>query len=49
MLEEAHKNDEDKLAWLRAADDEGMASGDAGPLDIDAVIAEARQRHGSGQ
>jgi antitoxin ParD1/3/4 len=49
LLEEAHKSDEDKLAWLRAAYDEGIASGDAGPLDMEAVIGEARRRREAGE
>jgi antitoxin ParD1/3/4 len=49
LLEEAHKSDEEKLAWLRAAYDEGIASGDAGPLDMETVIIEARRRWGSGE
>ena len=44
LLEESQKTDEEKLAWLRAAISEGDASGDAGPLDIEVIIGEARCR-----
>jgi Arc/MetJ-type ribon-helix-helix transcriptional regulator len=36
----------EKLAWLRAAVEEGEASGDAGPLDIEALKDEARRLYG---
>ena len=49
LLEEAQKTDEEKLAWLRAAIEEGEASGDAGPLDIEAIIGEARRRREAGE
>jgi antitoxin ParD1/3/4 len=49
LLEESQKTDEEKLAWLRAAIEEGDASGDAGPLDIDAIISEARSRRDAGE
>lgn len=42
-LELDQQSDEEKLAWLRQAWDEGVASGDAGELDIEEVIAEARR------
>ena len=37
--------DEEVSAWLRRAYEEGIASGDAGELDIEKVIAEARRQH----
>jgi antitoxin ParD1/3/4 len=43
LLEESQKTDKEKLAWLRAAVEEGEASGDAGPLDIEALKDEARR------
>ena len=49
LLEESQKTDEEKLAWLRAAIAEGDASGDAGPLDIEAIIGEARRRRDAGE
>ena len=49
LLEESQKSDEEKLAWLRAAIEEGEASGDAGPLDIEAIIGEARRRREAGE
>jgi antitoxin ParD1/3/4 len=36
---------EEKLAALRAALDDGEASGVAAPFDFEAFIAEKRQRH----
>jgi antitoxin ParD1/3/4 len=38
---------ESKLAALRAALDEGEASGAAVPFDFDTFIAEKRKRHGA--
>lgn len=38
------KTEEERLAWLRAAWKAGIASGDAGPLDFEALKAEARRR-----
>ena len=40
--------DEEVTAWLRERVREGIASGDAGPLDIEKVIAEARRQHAGG-
>ena len=36
--------DEEVTAWLREEWEKGVASGNAGPLDIDAFKAEARRR-----
>lgn len=41
--------DEEVSAWLREAWEKGVASGNAGPLDIDAFKAEARRRRAAGQ
>jgi antitoxin ParD1/3/4 len=41
--------DEDVSAWLRQAYEEGIASGDAGELDIEKVIAEARRQRQAGE
>jgi antitoxin ParD1/3/4 len=38
------QTDEERLRWLRSAYLAGLASGDAGPLDFDALKAEARRR-----
>ena len=38
------KQEEEKLGWLRQAFKEGMESGDAGELDLDALKAEGRKR-----
>jgi antitoxin ParD1/3/4 len=38
------QTDHEKLQWLRAAYLTGPASGDAGSLDIESVMAEARRR-----
>jgi antitoxin ParD1/3/4 len=40
--------DEEVSASLRRAYEEGIASGDAGELDIEKVIAEARRQHQGG-
>jgi antitoxin ParD1/3/4 len=40
------KQEEEKLAWLREAFKEGIESGDAGELDLDALKAEGRKRLG---
>jgi len=42
LLAERRKTEELKLAALRAAIREGLASGPAEPLDMEAIIAEAR-------
>jgi antitoxin ParD1/3/4 len=42
------QTDEEKLAWLRHAYEEGIASGDAGELDIEQVIEEARRQREAG-
>jgi antitoxin ParD1/3/4 len=39
--------DEEKLAWLRAAVQEGIESGIAGPFDPEAIKTEARRRRGA--
>lgn len=41
--------DEEVSASLRQAYEEGIASGDAGELDIEKVIAEARRQHQAGE
>ena len=41
--------DEEVTAWLRAEWEKGVASGNAGPLDIDAFKAEARRRRAAGE
>jgi antitoxin ParD1/3/4 len=33
------------IAWLRTAWDEGIESGDAGPVDMEAIKREARRRY----
>jgi antitoxin ParD1/3/4 len=38
-----HEDDAHKLNWLRNAYRQGVESGDAGVLDVTAVMAEARQ------
>ena len=38
------KQEEEKLAWLRQAFKQGIESGDAGELDLDALKAEGRRR-----
>jgi antitoxin ParD1/3/4 len=40
---------EDVAAWLREEWEKGVASGNAGPLDIDAFKAEARRRRAAGE
>ena len=40
--------DEEVTAWLREEWEKGVASGNAGPLDIEKVIAEARRQHAGG-
>jgi antitoxin ParD1/3/4 len=42
LLAERRKTEELKLAALRAAIQEGLDSGPAEPLDMEAIIAEAR-------
>ena len=44
LLERADQCDAEELRRLREAWKEGMASGDAGPLDFAALKAEARDR-----
>ncbi|MFL5165973.1 MAG: type II toxin-antitoxin system ParD family antitoxin [Microvirga sp.] len=39
---------EEVTAWLREAWEKGVASGNAGPLDIDSFKAEARRRRAAG-
>ena len=43
------QTDEEKLAWLRQAWAEGMASGDAGEIDIEEVLKEARRQYEAGE
>lgn len=43
------QTDEEKLAWLRQAWAEGVASGDAGEIDIEEVIKEARRQYEAGE
>jgi antitoxin ParD1/3/4 len=43
------QTDDEKLAWLRQAWDQGVASGDAGPLDIETFKKEARRRREAGE
>ena len=45
----ADQTDEEKLAWLRRAWDEGLASGDAGPLNLESLKEEARRRRAAQQ
>jgi antitoxin ParD1/3/4 len=45
-LLEQHETDSAKLDWLRDAYRQGIESGDAGPLDVATVMAEARQTLG---
>ncbi len=47
-LELDQQTEEEKLAWLRAAYEEGLASGDAGELDIEELIKEARREYEAG-
>jgi antitoxin ParD1/3/4 len=44
MLERADQRDAEVIAGLRQAWDEGVASGDAGPLDFAELKAEGRRR-----
>ena len=44
MLERADRREGEELRRLREAWEEGVASGDAGPLDFAALKAEARER-----
>jgi antitoxin ParD1/3/4 len=44
LLERADKREAETQTRLRQAWDEGIASGDAGPLDFPALKAEARRR-----
>jgi antitoxin ParD1/3/4 len=48
-IEPNGQTDEEKLARLRRAWNEGIASGDAGPLDIEAFKREARRRLDAGE
>jgi antitoxin ParD1/3/4 len=45
LLSERRKTEELKRAALRAAIKEGLESGPAEPLDMEAIIAEARAGH----
>ncbi len=42
LLERADRHEAEELRRLRGAWEEGVASGDAGPLDFEALKAEAR-------
>ena len=44
MLERADQREQDDVARLRAAWREGIASGDGGAWDVEALKAEGRQR-----
>ena len=44
LMEQRDQKDMEKLQWLRKAWDEGIASGDAGELDVAALKKEARAR-----
>ncbi len=46
VLERVDQREGYDLALLRKAWDEGVASGDAGPLDIEAIKVEGRRRLG---
>jgi antitoxin ParD1/3/4 len=48
-LELDQQSDEERIAWLRAAHEEGIASGDAGEIDIEDVIKEARRQYEAGE
>lgn len=45
-LERAESGDEKKLAWLRQAWDQGVASGNVGRLHAEELKREARRRRG---
>lgn len=49
LLEEREQLRQIKLAALREAIQEGLESGDAGPLDIEEIIAEARAEKSAGK
>ncbi len=42
LLEQRDRTDAEKLEWLRKAWQEGLDSGPSRPLDVEAIIAEAR-------
>lgn len=44
LLERADRREAEELRRLRGAWEEGVVSGDAGPLDFTALKAEARER-----
>jgi antitoxin ParD1/3/4 len=44
LLEKHDQQEADKLQWLRQAWQDGLASGDAGEIDLAALKAKARQR-----
>lgn len=44
LLEKHDQQEADKLSWLRQAWQDGLASGDAGEIDLAALKAKARQR-----
>lgn len=46
LLEKHDEQEAEKLRWLQQAWKDGVASGDGGELDIDAIKAEGRQRLG---
>jgi Arc/MetJ-type ribon-helix-helix transcriptional regulator len=48
-MNSANPTDEERLAELRRAIDAGDASGDAGPLDMDAFLAALRRVEGGVQ
>lgn len=47
--EPGEPSDEEKLAWLRAAVQEGIDSGEHGPIDFDELKQEARRRRSMGR
>ena len=49
QIELNDQTDEERIAWLRQAWAEGVASGDAGPLDIEAFKREAHRRREGGE
>jgi antitoxin ParD1/3/4 len=42
LMQQHVKDEAERLEWLRQAYREGIESGDHGPLDVDALIAEAQ-------
>lgn len=46
LLEKRDEQEAEKLRWLQQAWQEGLASGDAGEIDVAAIKAEGRRRLG---